>query len=60
MGWGARGVRPWRPTDLSGRGGFLEMFARDGEAFESTGAFKGYNEVISGHQWSSVARSQGR
>lgn len=42
--WGQHGIRPWRAEDLGGAGGFLDTFARAGEAFDRIGSFKGYNE----------------
>lgn len=41
MGWGRSGVRPWRPEDFGGPGGFLDHFTAAGEAFERVGDFKG-------------------
>ena len=46
FGWGAHGIRPWRPEDLHGAGGFLDTFVGAAEPFERVGDFKGYNEVV--------------
>ena len=52
LNWGRNGVRPWRPSDIGGRGGLLDHFAREGEPFTGVGNFKGYNEfVVDAQAW---------
>ena len=46
LNWGRGGVRPWRPEEISGRGGLLDHFANEGAEFTAVGNFAGYNEFV--------------
>ena len=37
INWSRSGVRPWRPSDFRGRGGLLDIFARNGLPFLGIG-----------------------
>lgn len=52
LNWGRSGVRPWRPEEISGAGGLLDHFAREGAPFVGIGNFAGYNEfVVDSNAW---------
>ena len=38
--------RPWRPADLAGAGGMLDLFQRFGAVFDGTFHYSGYNEFV--------------